>query len=75
MRVLNRRRPVVHIPAILAKGAAVVMEMILKPAPLTRDQLKMMEAGSTCDHTIVEKTFGVSFSPLELQLQKYLGRQ
>jgi len=75
MRVLNRRRPVVHIPVILAKGAASVMELVLKPAPLTRDQLKMMEAGSTCDHTIVEKAFGVLFSPLEQQLQKYLGRR
>ena len=75
MRVLNRRRRVVHIPAILAKGAAAAMELVLKPAPLTRDQLKMMETGSVCDHTIVEKAFGVSFSPLELQLQKYLGRR
>lgn len=73
-RVLNKRRPVFHIPVSWARAAAAVMERMMKPAPLTRDQVKMMAAGSTCDHTVVEKEFGVTFSQLETQLHKYLGK-
>jgi NADH dehydrogenase len=71
-RTIQRKRAKIHIPLSLARIAAYVLEKIIKPAPLTRDQLKMMAAGSTCDHTVVEKEFGVKFSPLETQLQKYL---
>jgi NADH dehydrogenase len=74
MRVLNKRRPVVHVPFSLAHAAAAVLEKIIKPAPLTTDQLAMMRAGNTCDHTVVEREFGVTFTPVEQQLRKYLGK-
>lgn len=74
-RVLGRKRPTVHIPMSWARIAAAVMEKIIKPAPLTRDQIRMLEKESICDHTIVEKEFGVTFSRLELQLQKYLRKR
>jgi NADH dehydrogenase len=73
-RVLNKKRPVFHIPIWSARTAAAVMERVMKPAPLTRDQIKMLAAGSTCDHTRVEKEFGITFSRLETQLHKYLGK-
>jgi NADH dehydrogenase len=73
-RTLNLKRGTLHIPLALARMAAYILERILKPAPLTRDQLKMMEAGSTCDQTVAEKEFGVRFSTLETQLQKYLRK-
>lgn len=72
MRVLGRKRLIAQIPISWARLAAAVMEKVLKPAPLTRDQIRMLEKESICDHTIVEKEFGVTFSRLELQLQKYL---
>jgi uncharacterized protein YbjT (DUF2867 family) len=74
-RVLGRKRLTMHIPMSWARIAAAVMEKILKPAPLTRDQIRMLERESICDHTMVEKEFGVTFSRLELQLQKYLRIQ
>jgi len=74
-RVLGRRRVKVHIPLSLARMVACMMEKILKPAPLTRDQLKMMQTGSICDQTVAENEFGVRFSPLEMQLQKYMRKQ
>jgi uncharacterized protein YbjT (DUF2867 family) len=74
-RVLNRRRPVIHLPMCLVRSGAFLMEKILKPAPITRDQLKMMAAGSTCDQTAAEEAFGVKFSPLEMQLIKYMGNK
>jgi uncharacterized protein YbjT (DUF2867 family) len=73
LRVMGRKRLVMKVPISWARMAAAVMEKILKPAPLTRDQIRMLEKESICDHTIVEKEFGVTFSRLELQLQKYLG--
>lgn len=73
-RVLRRKRARIHIPFLLVKFMAVIMEKILRPAPITVDQLKMMKAGSTCDHTVAETEFGVKFSPLELKLQEYLGK-
>jgi uncharacterized protein YbjT (DUF2867 family) len=71
-RVLGRRRIRVHIPMAMIRSAAAILELVMKPAPLTRDMLKMMVAGSTCDQTVVEKEFGVKFSRLEAQLQGYL---
>ncbi len=74
-RVLGRKRLTAHVPISWAKIAAAVMEKILKPAPLTRDQIHMLKKESICDHTIVEKEFGVTFSRLEMQLQKYLRKR
>jgi len=73
-RTMNRRRLTIHIPLSLVKAAAFILELIMKPAPVTRDQLKMMEAGSTCDQTVAEKEFGVKFSSLEMQLPKYMRK-
>ncbi len=73
-RVLKRRRGKIHIPFPLARLVAVILEKVLKPAPLTVDQLKMLKAGSICDHTLAEEEFGVKFTPLEVQLQKYLRK-
>ncbi len=73
-RTMSRKRASLHIPLFLARMAAYLMEMVLKPAPLTRDQLKMIAAGSTCDHMIAENEFGVKFSSLEIQLQKYMRK-
>ncbi len=74
-RVLGRKRLTVHIPVSWVNAAAAVMEKIFKPAPVTRDQIRMLRKESICDHTIVEKEFSVSFSRLELQLQKYLRKR
>lgn len=74
-RVLGRKRLTVHIPISWAMMAAAVTEKVLKPAPLTRDQIRMLEKESVCDNTVVEKEFGVTFSRFELQLQKYLGKR
>lgn len=62
----------IHMPLALMNAAAAMLELIMKPAPITRDQLKMMAAGSTCDKTIVENEFGVTFSSLENQILSYV---
>ncbi|MEE9441226.1 MAG: complex I NDUFA9 subunit family protein [candidate division Zixibacteria bacterium] len=64
----------IHLPMGLVKAAVRVLEKILKPVPITVDQLNMMTAGSTCDHAIVEKEFGAKFSSMEMQLPDYLRK-
>lgn len=73
-RILKKKRMTVHIPVFLARWGARGLELFMKPAPLTVDQIAMLAGGSTCDQTIAERDFGVRFSHLENQLQKYLGK-
>ncbi|MEZ5359594.1 MAG: NAD-dependent epimerase/dehydratase family protein [Candidatus Zixiibacteriota bacterium] len=68
------RKSNIHLPLGLMRVVAAVLEKIMKPAPFTRDQLKMMAAGSTCNQTIVEKEFGVKFSSLEFQILSYVEK-
>lgn len=74
-QVLGVKRMNVYIPVWLARLAAAIMEKILRPAPLTTDQLNMMAAGSVCDQTEAEKEFGVEFSSLENKIVAYLGNK
>jgi NADH dehydrogenase len=73
-RVMARKRAAIHIPLWFVNMGACLMEKMMNPAPLTRDQLKMMAAGSTCNQKVAEKEFGIKFSPLEMQLIKYLRK-
>ena len=70
--VLDIKKTNIHLPLPLMRLMAGILEFFMKPAPLTRDQLLMMAAGSICDQTIVEKEFGVAFSSLETQVPKYM---
>ncbi len=73
-QVLNKKRLHIHLPMGLMRLVASVLEKVLSPAPITVDQLKMMKAGSTCDHKIVEKQFGLKFTPLGKELPTYMER-
>ena len=55
---LGLRRAFVHVPLDLAKAAVSVVQH-LPGAPITRDQLTMLVAGSTCDTGATSLTFGV----------------
>jgi uncharacterized protein YbjT (DUF2867 family) len=75
MRIVGKKRSIIHVPVFAARGAAWMMGKVIKPAPLTGDMINMLLAGSTGDGGKVEKAFGVKFTSLETQLQKYLGRR
>jgi uncharacterized protein YbjT (DUF2867 family) len=71
-RVLGiRRRPTVHMPMWFMRANAVITERLPGNIPLTRDLLKMLEAGDnvTADDSAVE-TFGVKLMPLDEQLRR-----
>ncbi|UCE23207.1 MAG: complex I NDUFA9 subunit family protein [Candidatus Zixiibacteriota bacterium] len=71
-RVLNKRQVNLHIPLWVMKPAAFIMEKIVKPAPVTRDQLAMMQMGNTGDIAPMIELFSLSPVKLEDGLRKYL---
>lgn len=70
-RTLGQRRPSVHVPMGLARINALVTERLPGDIPLTRDLLKMLEAGDnvvTNDDAV--RTFQVPLVPLDEQLRR-----
>ena len=69
---LGKKRLNIFLPTVLMKMVASVLEPILKPAPITRDQILMMEEGSTCDITKMKQLFSNNPIKFEDGLKKYL---
>jgi NADH dehydrogenase len=73
---LGVRRPSVHMPMWFMRANAVVTERLPGNIPLTRDLLKMLEAGdNTGDVAPAIETFGVQPMPLGEQLRRGTGRE
>ena len=69
-RTLRVRRPSVHVPMGLMRAQAVVLERLPNP-PVTRDQLKMIEAGdNVVTNTDAVDTFRLPLVPLDEQLRR-----
>ena len=69
---LGKRRARVHLPVSLVRVPATVLERLPK-APVTRDQLTMLEAGdNVCDPWPAAKLFGIELTPLDEQLRRSL---
>ena len=70
-RALGVRRPSVHVPMAFMRANALVTERLPGDIPLTRDLLKMLEAGDnvvTNDHAV--ETFRLPLLPLDDQLRR-----
>lgn len=70
--MLGKKRMNFFLPTMFMKIVSSVLEKIFKPAPITRDQILMMESGSTCDTTKMKKLFSIDPISFEDGLQKYL---
>jgi uncharacterized protein YbjT (DUF2867 family) len=69
-RTLGKRRTRMHVPVSVARAGAAVVERLPK-APLTRDQLTMLEAGdNVCDAAPARAAFGVEPIGLDEQLRR-----
>jgi uncharacterized protein YbjT (DUF2867 family) len=69
-RTLRVRRPSVHVPMGLMRAQAVVLERLPNP-PVTRDQLKMIEAGdNVVSNADAVETFRLPLVPLDEQLRR-----
>lgn len=71
-RVLQKRRGTIYLPMWFMKINAWILEKIMKPAPLTTDQLKMMRAGNICDNEQMKEIFGIEPITFENGLNRYL---
>lgn len=60
---LNIKKKIVHIPMSLMRFGVAVSEKTIPFAPLTSDQLRLLETDNICDLNSVEKNFG--FKPLK----------
>jgi len=68
---LGKRRPKVHLPFGLMRVNAAVLEALPGPTPVTRDQLKMLQAGdNVCDNGAALEAFDVDLVPLTEQLRR-----
>jgi uncharacterized protein YbjT (DUF2867 family) len=66
-----RRRPTMHVPTALMKIPATVTERLPGNIPLTRDLLKMLEAGdNVVSNDDAVRTFQVPLMPLDEQLRR-----
>lgn len=59
-RCAGVRKPPVHIPMPLMMTVASVAQKVLKNPPVTLDQLRMLQEGSTCDIEPMKSIFGVN---------------
>jgi NADH dehydrogenase len=69
-RTVKRRGATLHVPLALMRPGAAFAELLPKP-PVTRDMLKMLEAGDNAtDSTAAVETFGIPLLPLDDQLRR-----
>jgi NADH dehydrogenase len=69
-RTARRRGATLHMPLALMRPGAALAERLPKP-PVTRDMLKMLEAGDNAtDSTDAVETFGFPLVPLDEQLRR-----
>ena len=69
--VLGQRRPSFHMPIGLMRLNALVTERLPGNIPLTRDLLKMLEAGdNVVSNTDAVETFQLPLVPLDEQLRR-----
>ena len=70
-RMRGMRRPSIHVPVGLMKVNALVTERLPGDIPLTRDLLKMLEAGdNVVTETSAAEIFGLPLVPLDEQLRR-----
>jgi uncharacterized protein YbjT (DUF2867 family) len=59
-RCASVRKPAMHIPMSLMMAGATVAQRLLKNPPVTVDQLRMLQEGSTCDIEPMKRIFGIN---------------
>jgi nucleoside-diphosphate-sugar epimerase len=72
MRVLGKRKPLIHQPAWLVKIPAAVLQY-LPNAPLSPGAIDFITMDERVDPTEAERVFGVQFTSLEDGLRTYLA--
>ncbi len=71
MALKGHRPSKIHLPVSLMRLAARVLEALAPVPPVTRDQITMLLAGSTCDTTPLVQRFGIALTSLGAALERY----
>lgn len=71
---LGVKRPVVHMPLFFMRGMAMVAEAVLPKAPVTTDQLIMLQEDNVCDMKAIREVFGIEPVKFQAGLAKFLGK-
>lgn len=74
-KVLGVNRPVVHMPLSFMRGIALVAETVLPKAPVTMDQLIMLQEDNVCDMKDIRGTFGIEPVRFSEGLQRFLTNE
>lgn len=67
-------RPMVHVPMFFMGPMAKLAETILPKAPVTTDQLIMLQEDTVCDRNDLPETFGIEPVKFREGLAKFLGK-
>jgi len=73
-KALGVDRPVVHMPLSFMRGIALVAETVLHKAPVTMDQLIMLQEDNVCDVQNIREAFGIEPVEFRAGLAKFLGK-
>ena len=71
---LGIKRPVVHMPLSFMRGIALVAETVLSRAPVTMDQLIMLQEDNVCDMKDIREVFGIEPVGFRAGLARFLGK-
>ncbi|MFQ5499258.1 MAG: complex I NDUFA9 subunit family protein [Candidatus Zixiibacteriota bacterium] len=74
LRVMGKKRMNLHLPTAFMKMIAGLLECLVKPSPLTVDQIRMLGAGNTGDNEKAKRLFGFSPVAFEQGLRRYLRK-
>jgi NADH dehydrogenase len=72
MEVRGKRKPLVHVPAVLPKLAGFFAQVLPKP-PLTPDAVDFLLADAVADLAPTLRAFGIGLTPLREGLSTYLA--
>lgn len=71
-KALGKKRMNFHIPLTVMRFVARFLEMFLKPAPVTVDQMTMLEMGNIGDNSFMKNEFNIQPIKFSVGLGKYL---
>lgn len=74
-KALGVNRPVVHMPLFFMRTMARVVEAVLPKAPVTTDQLIMLQEDNVCDMRDIREVFGIEPVQFREGLEKFLGKK
>jgi uncharacterized protein YbjT (DUF2867 family) len=71
-KVLKKKSVIIYIPVFLARFGAHIMENLMKPSPLTVDQIEMLLYGNIFSNNELNGLFDVKLTSFENGIAKYL---